>query len=340
MTRRVLACAPLAAVLCCAVGSVATASNLSTSGTVIVRARSITTHYRAYGQVQPVAVTQVHAVEAGTVTRLVLPGTQVSAGQALAVLAGPQAEALLARRRATLRASSLRLAADRRKLAARLVTRQVVAADAAAYSRARGRLRVALQTLTLRAPGNGAVLAVDVANGEQVAPGRLILTLQTGRPWLKAIYYGTEAFAIHPGMTGEFQPASGATVRVRVLTASPALAADGGEQVGLIPVAAQGRRDAERAAHWRSGLWGTVTLNGGTRSLVAVPSRAVILDRAHWWVLVRTARGNRRQRVVPGPSRGWLTFIEHGLEPGERVVVQNAYLEFYRGIASRYAPPG
>ncbi len=60
---------------------------------------------------------------------------------------------------------------------------------------------------------------------------------------------------------------------------------------------------------------------------------------AQWWVLVRTQQGNRRHRVVPGPSRGWQTFIEQGLKPGEHVVVQNAYLEFYHGIASHYTPP-
>ena len=60
---------------------------------------------------------------------------------------------------------------------------------------------------------------------------------------------------------------------------------------------------------------------------------------AQWWVLVRTQQGNRRHRVVPGPSRGWQTFIEQGLKPGEHVVVQNAYLEFYHGIASHHTLP-
>lgn len=330
--------AALAVALSCAAGAAA-ASGASMSGTVVAHAHSVTQHYHAYGQVQPVAVTDVHAVEAGVVSRLVLPGMRVRAQQVLAVLTGPQAEALLAERRAAVHAAAIRLAADRRKLAARLATRQQVAADEAAYETASGRLRVALKTLTVRAPAAGEVLAVDVADGEQVAAGRLILALQTGRPWLKATYYGADALAIHPGMTGRFQPVAGAAVPVRVRTVSAALGPDGGERVGLFPAQTHGRAVAALAHVWRSGQWGTVTLNGATRPMVVVPSRALILDRAHWWVLVRTAHGEHRQRVVPGPSSGWMTFIERGLEPGEHVVVQNAYLKFYHGIAGRYMPP-
>ena len=93
----------------------------------------------------------------------------------------------------------------------------------------------------------GEVLAVDVADGEQVGAGELILALQTGRPWLKATYYGADALAIHPGMTGRFRPASGAAVPVRVRTVSAALGSDDGEQVGLFPAAAHGRDGAALA---------------------------------------------------------------------------------------------
>lgn len=310
--------------------------------TLTVRAQPLAQTFEAYGQVQPVATTPVRAVQPGVVRRLVLPGEPVAAGQVLAVLAGPQVQSLLDERRGGLRAASVQLAADRRKLTAHLVTRQKVAADEAAYESARARLQVALQTLTLRAPADGQVLAVAAADGEQVATDQLILTLQTSRPWLEATFYGAEALAIHPGMRGRFQPTSGGAVPVRVKTASQALGADGGELVGLLPLlpaVSSHREPGAPAASWRSGLWGTVTVTGATRAFVAVPTRALILDRAHWWVLVRTPRGDRRQEVVPGPTRGWMTFISQGLEPGEEVVVENAYLEFHRGIAQRYTPP-
>ncbi|MGH8295609.1 MAG: efflux RND transporter periplasmic adaptor subunit, partial [Steroidobacteraceae bacterium] len=295
---------------------------------------------QAYGQVQPLALTQVRAVEAGVVRRLVLPGEPVTAGQVLAALSGPQAQSLLTQRRGALRAASIQLAADRRKLAGHLATRQMIAADEAAYAAARSRLQVAVQTLTLRAPADGQVLAVQAADGEQVAAGQSLLTLQTGRPWLDATYYGADALAIHPGMMGRFQPASGAAIPVRVRTVAQALGPDGGEQVGLLPVSRHGKDSAAALAQsWRSGQWGTVTLFEETRPMVAVPTRALILDQARWWVLVRTPRGDRRRQVVPGPTSGWMTYLSRGLKPGEQVVVQNAYLEFHRGISQRYSPP-
>ncbi|HEV2441678.1 MAG TPA: efflux RND transporter periplasmic adaptor subunit [Steroidobacteraceae bacterium] len=315
------------------------AAHAQTAPTLTVRAQPVTETFQAYGQIQPVALTQVSAVEAGIVSRLVLPGERVTAGQVLAVLGGVQAQSLLLQRRGALRAASVQLAADRRKLAAHLVTRQTVAADEAAYETARGQLQVALGTLTLRAPADGQVIGVEAANGSRVAAGQLILTLQTSRPWLQATYYGAEALAIHPGMTGQFQPPSGAPIPVRVKTVSQALGADGGEQVGLFPELPLGSGPAAAAASWRSGQWGTVTLLGATRPMIAVPTRAVILDRARWWVLVRTPGGDRQQQVVPGPASDWTTYISQGLSPGEQVVVANAYLEFHRGIGQRYAAP-
>ena len=311
----------------------------SQAATLTVQAQPVTENFRAYGQIQPVAVTQVSAVEAGVVSRLVLPGERVTAGEVLAVLGGAQAQGLLAERHSALRAASVQLAADRRKLTLQLVTRQTVATDEAAYEAARGQLQVALETLTLRAPADGQVIGVDAANGSQVAAGQRILTLQTSQPWLQATYYGADALAIRPGMTGQFQPASGDAIPVRVRTVSQGLGADGGEQVGLFPVLPPQHESTALAQSWRSGQWGTVTLLGASRPMIAVPTRAVILDRARWWVLVRTPQGDRQQQVVPGPTSGWTTYISQGLSPGEQVVVENAYLEFHRGIAQRYAPP-
>lgn len=307
--------------------------------TMIVRAQSVAQTFRAYGEVKPIAVTQMRAVEAGVVQRLALPGERVKGGQVLAVLGGPQAQSLLAQRRGALRAASIQLAADRHKLTAQLVTRQTLAADQAAYATARGRLQVAVQTLTLRAPAPGQVLAVHAADGEQVAAGQLILTLETRRPWLSATYYGARALSLHPGMTGRFQPVWGGSIPVRVRTVSHALGPGGGEQVRLLPGPQTRHEAAAVRAFWRSGQWGTVTLAGAARPLIAVPTRALILDRARWWVLVRTPHGDRRQQVVPGPTHGWVTYVARGLKPGEQVVVENAFLEFHRGISQRYTPP-
>ncbi|MGC8535984.1 MAG: efflux RND transporter periplasmic adaptor subunit [Rhizomicrobium sp.] len=303
-----------------------------------VRVQQVRERFSAYGEVEPIAVSKVSAVEAGVIERLVLPGEKVKAGQELAIIGGIEAQSLLARERSALRAAAIRLSADRLKQNARLVTRQQVAMAEAAYQAARGQLKVARATLTLRAPVSGEVLAVDVSDGERVAAGQHLLTLQTGRLWLKAAYYGEDGLAIHPGMTGWFDPVSGAPIAVRVQTIARALSADGGEAVVLKPVLAH-HQALGIAAFWRNGVWGKVRLDGAVQRMVAVPSRALILDRGRWWVMVLTPAGERRREVLPGPTRGWMTLIAQGLAPGTRILVQNAYLAFHQDIAQRYTPP-
>ncbi|MHB8815239.1 MAG: hypothetical protein ACYDAE_18460, partial [Steroidobacteraceae bacterium] len=65
------------------------ASTSSGAGTVIVQLKSVTAHYPAYGQVEPIALLPVRAVEAGMVSSMrVVPGSHVRAGEALATLTG------------------------------------------------------------------------------------------------------------------------------------------------------------------------------------------------------------------------------------------------------------
>lgn len=318
-----------------------------------MRALPVTEHYRAFARVEPIAILPMRAAAAGVVSKLrVLPGSQVRPGETLATLDGPQIESLLANRRGALRSARAQLAAvrraldiERRQLAGHLSTVQsvaaaqsAVAAATASFQGAQARLRTAERARALRAPSAGTVIAVRAANGEQVSEGETLLTLQPdGSLWLDAQYYGVEARAIHVGMTGRFEPASGGTViPVRVATVSAGLAPDGGESVGLLAIDGHSHGVTAR---WISGEWGSVTLDGATRRMIAVPTRALILDRARWWVLVRGAGGDRPRAVIPGPTRGWNTFIESGLRPGQQVVVENAWLEFHRGIARRYRPP-
>ncbi len=150
--------------------------------------------------------------------------------------------------------------------------------------------------------------------------------------WLKAAFYGADLKELRPGLKGNFAPAgSGRSVPVKVCAKFSLLRADGGESVAMI--AAPAKPD------WQNGMFGTVTLSGPPRDLPKVPTRALVLDRGRWWVLVRTASGDVPQEVRPGPARGWDTFIESGLEPGTRVVVANAYLEYHRRVAQAYQPP-
>lgn len=326
---------------------IASAQMASSAAVVTARMEPIAVQYRAYGRVQPIAVLPVTAAQAGVITGLrVFPGSPVTAGERLATLTGPEIQSLLVSRQGALRSAGTRLTAsrraleiERRQLAAHLATRvevgaaeSALAAARAAFETAQAQLEDAQAKSTLRAPSAGRVLALDAVDGERVAAGQTLLTLQTGgHLWLVASFYGAETASVRVGMSGAFQPAAGgAPVPVKVAAIGASIGADGGEQVGLV---------ATHAGAWRNGDWGAVSVQGVTRPMIPVPTEALILDQARWWVLVRTLHGDRAQAVVPGPTRGWQTFIADGLAAGQQVIVRNAYLEYHRGIAARYTPP-
>ncbi len=329
-------------------GTAASANGASDAGWITAQLGTVAPQLEAYGQIEPVATSPVNASELGVVTGLkILPGMHVRAGEQLAELTGPAIESLLRQSEADVHSASAQLttaqktlAIEREQLPSHLSTRAMVqqAAGAAAqaqtnFENARSRLQAVRQMMMLRAPADGTVLMLNASNGELVSAGQAILTLQTaGRLWLEASYYGPDLSAIRIGMSGVFAPADGSpSVPVRVRSISGAMSAGAGEAVGFMPVGSPAR--------WINGEFGRVTLRLPVQRLVSVPTRALILDRGKWWVLVHTPQGDHPQEVVPGPSQGWNTFLESGLAPGAQVVVENAYLSFHRGISKRYQPP-
>jgi len=315
--------------------------------TVVAQRQTLSVPFTAYGAVEPTSIVTVSFVDSGTVSDLhVLPGSPVTAGQVLARLSGPQMQALLTQRETALQsaqahfdAAAHALATARGQLATHLSTRQAVdtavselAAARAGVQTAQAQLAEAHASEAIKAPIAGSVVAVQAANGEQAHAGQALLTISPRGPlWVRAKYYGDDASALQVGMTGRFAPAGGGpAIPVSVATIAPAVGTDGGLQVGLVPTSNM---------HWMSGQWGTVTLVGPSTQFVMVPTAALILDRGEWWVLVHTASGDRPRRVVPGPARGWQTGIVSGLQPGEQVVAQDAFLEYHRGIAENYQPP-
>ncbi|MDE2228781.1 MAG: efflux RND transporter periplasmic adaptor subunit [Alphaproteobacteria bacterium] len=314
----------------------------------VAKAQTIAMRVTAYGDVEPRSVLRLRAGVDGMLRDVsVQPGDDVAAGAVLGRLAGPPIDALLGARRAALAAAEAtvkgaqqELAIERQKLAARLSTRGAVDKAEAAVSNARANrdsaraeLSAAEDMAVLHAPQAGRVLTLNAAAGEHVAVGETLLTLLSAKDlWLRATLYGADANIVRAGMPGQFVPASGgAAIPVKVRAVVGALDRDGGRTVNLTA--------ANDAPGWLDGEAGTVTVDAGTVSGVAVPTRALILDRAHWWVVVHTAKGDKPQMVTPGPRSGALTLIESGLAPGTAVVVANAYLEFHRGISERYQPP-
>lgn len=318
------------------------------SGMVKVRARTVAISLQGFAQVEPVTLLRLKAAQEGIVAGLkVLPGEPLKAGAVLGHLTGPVVDAMLARSRSTVASAQAALAAarkihtlERETEATHLSTlkqfyqAEAALADARArLAMARAQLRAVQDALTLRAPVAGKVLGIKAAAGERVAVGQTLLTLQpAGGLWLRADFFGVEAVAVRAGMTGRFAPADGGSaIPVKVRTIIGMTRPGGGRAIGLTATAS--------APGWTSGEAGTVTLEGGQRTEVSVPTRALILDRGQWWVLVHTPQGNRAQAVVPGSVHGESTLIEKGLAPGAEVVVENAYLEFHRQFSRRYQQP-
>ncbi len=317
---------------------------------VTVRLYAMPRFWTAYGQIAPTAILAVRSVDPGTLRGLrVVPGSAVAAGDVLAHLGGPRVQSRLTACEQALRSAQAQESAARRaqtivqhEWANQLATRQAVEIarrDAqvahAAVQTAAARLRAARALRLVRAPVSGTVIALQAADGEEMSAGETILTLMpAGGLWIGAAYYGADAAALHVGMIGRFRPAGGGdAIAVRVVAVAAGLAADGSRSVGLLPAS------AARPAWWTDGQWGRVEVDGPPRQMAAVPTSALILDHGRWWVLVRTAQGDRPQEVTPGPTRGWQTWIASGLQPGQRIVVRNAFLEYHRGIAESFQPP-
>lgn len=332
------------------IGTPAMAADQPASDVATARARSMTHTLSGYGQVEPMAIVQVRTSNPGTLAGLtLLPGSVVAANQVLAQLRGPRMRALLTAGEQALHSSQARADAAKRKLAIterlladRLATRQAVvaaesdlAAARATESTADAELREVRADRIVRAPAAGTIVAVQVANGEQVSAGQALLTLQpAGQLWIHATFYGADARLLLVGMTGHFRPAGdGATIAVRIATIGPRLAADAGLGVNLVATA------PASAAALLNGEWGSVSVEGPSSPMVVVPTRALILDGDRWWVLVRTPHGDEARQVTPGPVHGWETSIASGVEPGEQVVATDAYLEYHRKIAHAYTPP-
>jgi RND family efflux transporter MFP subunit len=315
---------------------------------IAAQLRAVTPHLVAYGQVESINTVQINAAETGVVEGLrAVPGTRLRAGQEIAQLGGPSLRTVLLQNEADVRSARAQLAAaqrlltiQRRQLPAHLTTRQAVqqaeSTEAQAQTgldKALSRLDAARQMMTLTAPAAGIVVALNSGDGQLVSAGQPLVTLQPeGRLWLRANYYGSALHSIHVGIAARFTPSDGsAPVAVRVCSVPGTLAAGGGESIALC--------SARPNANWLNGEAGTVTVDLPRRMLVAVPTRALVLNDGKWWVMIHTAKGNHPQQVEPGPTEGWNTFIESGLAAGAQVIVNNAYLLFHASIAEQFEIP-
>lgn len=337
-----LGCGVAAAVLAC------TPLALAASPGFTVQEQTHVPKLRAFARVQPVADASVRAGMDGRLQRLdVVPGSRVRAGQRIGMIGGSQVHARLASDQARLAAASSEarslgdaLAIQRKRLSQHLSTRADVDLAMGNLARARARLVSTRQTLdadralaSLRAPANGAVIAVRAHVGERVRQGQALLLMQPDDAlWLVASAYAPGMRArLQVGMRGKFLPDDGsAAIAIRVAQLPPRLQADGGQPIAML----RDGKDADPA--WIDGETGTVVLDGRAEQRLLVPTRALVLDGGQWWVLLATAHGDRRQQVTPGARVGDRTVIRRGLHPGQQVVVDHVYRRFHSSITRHY----
>lgn len=296
----------------------------------------------AFASVRSCGLISIASTEPGVLAGLaILPGQMVTAGQPIARLSGPQITAASIQANANLnsalaaeRAASESLTAEQQKLIQRLSTQQLVAQAQSALVAAKSQVTTAQanvnmlrQSTILSAPLTGSIQSVTAANGDVLANGQVVATIQpnTGS-WLKAVFYGE---AVPAGATGVFTPSNGGnTIKVSLRGAFGVSQPDGGLPVALTT-----------SQPLIPGAFGTVTLDLPAQTVTLVPSEALILDKGQWWVMRHNASGDHPVKVIPGATEGYDTIIKSGLKPGDDVVAVSAYLLYNRGIAALYQPP-
>ena len=302
----------------------------------------LTPRVSAFASVQSSGLITIAASQPGSVAGLdVLPGQTVTAGQIIAQLSGPQiaaasiqAQAAVTAAQAAQRAGAELLVIEQQKMQQHLSTHQTVARAISALAAATAETATSQANVTmlreagiLRSPLAGVVQSVAVANGDVLTAGQVLATVQPGTGnWLKAVFYGD---AVRAGAEGVFFPGTGGTpVKVSLRGALGVSQPDGGMPVALVA-----------AGDLAPGAFGTVTLDLPPQKVTLVPSDALILDKGQWWVMVHTQRDDHPEPVTPGPTLGYDTVIKSGLQPGQDVVVVDAYLLYHRGIAALYQSP-
>lgn len=312
--------------------------------TLPARAVDYRPELRAWARVEPLAPLVLRTSVAARIAKVfVVPGQTVKAGQPLVALAGPKLEGELSAARAQRQAAQHELAAAQRTLASAkrtypaLTDHKTLDAAEAALAVAESNsasARAALDTLqaqqTLSSPTSAVVGAVNAAPGTDLTMGSPLVTLLPhGSLWLRVEVFGGSSVPV--ATTARFVPANGGSaVAVHQVGKLPARAPDGARVFNFTSVGANS---------WQAGETGELIWQGSPRNAVAVPSKALVLDAGHWYVLTDVHGKLAAQAVTPGPTRGTDVLVTRGLRAGVPVVVRQAYLLFHRNFSAQYAPP-
>ena len=312
--------------------------------TLPARAVQYQPEVHAWAQVEALAPLVLRTSVAARVGKVfVVPGQTVKAGEPLVTLSGQNFKSELSAARARWQAAQRELEAAQRTLAAAKRTYPVVTdrktldAAQAGLAAAQSELAAAYAALTtlqaqrtLSSPAPAVVGTVSAAAGTDLPAGTPLLTLlPQGSLWLRVEVFGDQR--LPETATAQFVPADGSpVVGVRRVAELPARAADGAHVFNFT---------ATDAVTWQAGEAGDLVWQGSSRTALAVPSEALVLNAGHWYVLTDAHGKLIAQAVTPGPTRGTDVLIMHGLQAGVPVVVRQAYLLFHRNFSAQYAPP-
>ncbi len=287
-------------------------------------------------------------VEARVVEVLVAPGDRVSAGQPLAKLLSPElGKARAALQAARARASSAKAAAERKEslAAERIVAaRDVQAAQAEALaaaaelSAARGALSalgieggsekgaLGASGLVLRSPMSGTVIARKAVVGQMADPAVPLFRVgDLSRLWLVVHAFERDAVRIRQGTSARL---SFAALPGRSFNAKVALI---GAEVEAASRTVPVRLEVENEdGVLKPGMSASAFLPLGEKgeTVTTIPAAALQRLENGWYVFLPTDEEGafERREIGRGRTLGGEVEVLSGLKPGEKVVVDGAFL--------------
>ena len=320
-------------------GTVAlTKEQIEASGiTVVAVSRGGGGETRLSGRVEPSigARAAVASSIAGRVERVIVaPGTQVRAGQPLAVVVSGEAATMRANAdaaRAEAEAARLVFRRDQSLVSQGVVARQEVEASRARSLAADALARAAVAQasaagtpdasgrVTITSPVAGVVGAVQVTPGSVVSAGALVANVSDPTQ-TELVFSAPPALAaqVAPGARIEVSGPAGNFTAVVI-----GAAADVREQGGMAVIRARAESRALPPAG--SPVAGVVVSAGQSRAL-SVPADAVQTVEGRSVVFVATDKGFRAMPVLAGRRAGGRIEVLNGLTGSERIAGSNAFL--------------
>lgn len=179
------------------------------------------------------------------------------------------------------------------------------------------------RTLTLYAPASGVITERKVVQGQAVMAGELLYTISDlSRVWVEAELRGDDVARVRVGTTAniEINGLPGREFMGRVDYVYPSVEANTRTTRARITV-------ANTSGVLRPGMYATVRLSTPARSVLTVPTSAVVRTGERAFVFIDLGGGKlTSQDVELGATDDDYTEVVAGVEPGQRVVTSAQFM--------------